>query len=298
MQYLQSFTLPTLRQEDKFLLNFPHQLEMQCYDPNNVYPFRIFPEKQFSHIDFSPITIFCGGNGSGKSTLLNVIAEKLNLSRTAPFNTSPVLEDYLDRCCAVLPEDSLGIPKTSCIITSDDVFDYLLDIRAFNRGVVRRREALFSEYDELTDPTRPAYQMRSLDDYDELKRHNEARRQTKSVYTARRLPMHELAGKSNGESAFAYFTHHIGENALYLLDEPENSLSAPLQQELARFITDSARFYGCQFIISTHSPFLLAMHDTRIYDLDSTPVCVRPWQQLTGMQAYRALFTDSESSHG
>lgn len=297
MLFLQSFTLPTLRQEDAFLLKFPPQLEMQCYDQNNAYPFRIFPEKQFSRIDFSPLTLLCGGNGSGKSTLLNLIAQKLDLVRTSPFNTSPLMEDYLACCRAVLPDGVNSIPKPSCIITSDDVFDYLLDIRAFNRGVVRRREALFAEYDEYTDPQKPAYQMRSLDDYDELKRRNEARRQTKSAYTARRLPMHELAGKSNGESAFAYFTHHIGENALYLLDEPENSLSAPLQQELARFITDSARFYGCQFIISTHSPFLLAMHDTRIYDLDSTPVCVRPWQQLTGMQAYRALFTDADTSH-
>ena len=30
---------------------------------------------------------------------------------------------------------------------------------------------------------------------------------------------------SNGESAFLYFTEKIQENGLYLLDEPENSLS-------------------------------------------------------------------------
>ena len=40
---------------------------------------------------------------------------------------------------------------------------------------------------------------------------------------------------------------------LYLLDEPENSLSAELQLDLLKFIENSARFYNCQFIISTHS---------------------------------------------
>ena len=55
---------------------------------------------------------------------------------------------------------------------------------------------------------------------------------------------------SNGESAFHYFAEKIGENALFLLDEPENSLSPERQQELVRFLEDSARFFGCQFVIS------------------------------------------------
>ena len=38
--------------------------------------------------------------------------------------------------------------------------------------------------------------------------------------------------KVDGESALKYFTDHIDSDALYLLDEPENSLSAELQLEL------------------------------------------------------------------
>ena len=34
---------------------------------------------------------------------------------------------------------------------------------------------------------------------------------------------------SNGESAIKYFTEKIGEGGLYLLDEPENSLSPEKQ---------------------------------------------------------------------
>lgn len=40
---------------------------------------------------------------------------------------------------------------------------------------------------------------------------------------------------SNGESAFIYFSDKIKENALYLLDEPENSLSSQKQLELRNF---------------------------------------------------------------
>jgi predicted ATPase len=132
--------------------------------------------------------------------------------------------------------------------------------------------------------------MRSLDDYDELRRRNEARRATKTQYVGRRLGVTEIEGKSNGESAFGYFTHKIKENALYLLDEPENSLSAALQARLANFLSDSARFYGCQFIISTHSPFLLSMKGAQIYDLDASPARVRQWSELENVRAYFELF--------
>ena len=64
---------------------------------------------------------------------------------------------------------------------------------------------------------------------------------------------------SNGENGFKYFTDNIQPNGLYLLDEPENSLSAEMQIDLAQFIFNMARFYNCQFILSSHSPFLLAM---------------------------------------
>ena len=137
------------------------------------------------------------------------------------------------------------------------------------------------------------YRFDSLSDYADLKRRNEAKRQTKSVYTAARLPK-EIVGMSNGESAFIYFTNEIKENALYLLDEPENSLSPRLQRELADFLADSARFYGCQFVISTHSPFLLAMKGAKVYDLDSVPVREKRWTELENVRAYYDFFKSHE----
>ena len=87
-----------------------------------------------------------------------------------------------------------------------------------------------------------------------------------------------------------YYVYYIADDGLYLLDEPENSLSAALQARLADFLADSARFYGCQFIISTHSPFLLAMKGARIYDLDASPARVRQWSELENVRAYFELF--------
>lgn len=285
MLYLKSFTLPNDERELDYLFR-SGKLDMQCY-ASNQYPFGIFPHKRLSKIEFEPITIFYGGNGSGKSTILNIIAEKLKLERSAPFNNSPIIEDYLALCRYALSYGTPYLPDGSSIITSDGVFDYLLDIRAINEGIDRRREELLREYKLTRDE---GFQMNSLDDYEELRRHNEARRGTKSQYVAKRLQGTEYRMHSNGESAFAYFTNKIKANSLYLLDEPENSLSAKLQRELATFLEEAVRFYGCQLVISTHSPFLLSLRGARIYDLDGDPACVKNWSELENIRAYYDLF--------
>ena len=135
--------------------------------------------------------------------------------------------------------------------------------------------------------------MESLDDYEKLKRANDARRKrtTQSRFVREHLAAN-VQERSYGESAFMYFTEKIRENGLYLLDEPENSLSPGRQQELVRFLEDSVRFFGCQFIIATHSPFMLAIRDARIYDLDECPVTVKPWTQLKNVQQYYHFFRE------
>ena len=77
---------------------------------------------------------------------------------------------------------------------------------------------------------------------------------------------------------------------MYLLDEPENSLSPRRQLELVRFIEDSTRYLGCQFVISTHSPFLLAMKGAKIYDLDEDIVDVKKWTELENVRIYYEFF--------
>ena len=294
MQYLKSFTLPTDADELEYLLPSKPgrltKLDMQCY-ASNQYPFGIFPHKRLSKIEFEPITIFYGGNGSGKSTLLNVIAEKLQIERTAPFNNSPIIEDYIKLCDYRFGYGTPYLPDGSAIITSDGVFDYLLDIRSINEGIDRRRNDIVAEYESIKgEITYSGWQMKTLDDYEELRKRNEIRKGTKSQYVADRLRGTEYRMHSNGESAFAYFTNKIKANALYLLDEPENSLSAKLQRELAQFLEEAVRFYGCQLVISTHSPFLLSLRGAKIYDLDGDPAEAKHWSELENIRAYYDLF--------
>lgn len=277
MLYLESFTFPDDDREFDYLLG----VKRKCY--TSYYPFKILSRRRFERIDFEPVTILYGGNGTGKSTALHVIAERARLQREAPFNSSCFFADYVAMCGIKTRSD---IPEGSCIITSDDVFDHMLCVRELNEGIDHRREEMFDEYLEAR---RAHVQLHSMEDYDQLKRTVRARSRTQSRYVREELGVN-VRTFSNGENAFRYFTNRIAEDRLYLLDEPENSLSPQRQLELAQFLTDSARFMGCQFVISTHSPFLLSMHGAKIYDLDSDPVDVRRWTELGNVRTMYDFF--------
>ncbi len=277
MVYLTHFDFPDRETEYSFTMS----QKRTCYD--TVYPFLILSKHCLAMLDFEPVTILYGGNGSGKTTALNVIAEKLGLMRDTLFNRSNFFEDYI-RMCGYKAKKT--IPSESRIITSDDVFDFMLNIRSINDGIDRKREALFEDYLEAKYGH---FQMKSIDDYEQLRKVNAARSKTQSKYIRDRL-MDNVREHSNGESAFLYFTDKIKENALYLLDEPENSLSPERQQELMKFLEDSARFFGCQFIIATHSPFLLSVRGAKIYDMDEEPVDVKSWTHLANVRVYYDFF--------
>jgi len=300
MIYLNSFTLPSEKKELDYFYPTPEEKDRRLREGDykmgttthiSSYPFCIFRYRNMPKIDFEPITILYGGNGSGKSTILNVIAEKLKLRRSTVYNRTEFFDDYVSLCRC----EKGDIPAESRMVTSDDVFEYLLDIRRINEGIDTRKDALADEYAEIKGDMKSGngFRMESLDDYQALKQRLDVSGKTMSQYIKSRL-RENIPEFSNGESALKYFTNGIRDNALYLLDEPENSLSPEFQLDLKQFLEDSARFFSCQFIIATHSPFLLAMKGAAVYDLDSEPPCVRRWTELENVRRYYRFFKEHE----
>ena len=279
MIYLSEFVFPSYDEEYRARLDE----KRTCF--NTMYPFFVLSSRGLERLDFAPVTLLYGGNGSGKTTALNVIAEALSLKRDAPFNRSSFFDDYVKLCSfrtlAPLPEESRAV-------SSDDVFDYMLSLRAVNEGIDVKREELFEEYFEKRRSG--PFRMQSLDDYDELKKVTDARKKTLSGYVRESGMDKNVREQSNGESAYFYFTSRIQGAGLYLLDEPENSLSPQKQLELKQFLEEEARFFDCQFIIATHSPFLLSLRGAKIYDFDGDPVDVKRWTQLESVRAYFEFF--------
>ena len=251
MLYLKNFSfLPKEREEDFFIA-----LKRTCY--STAYPFDIFPQKGLTHLEFEPVTILSGGNGSGKTTALNIMAQALEAKRTSPYNSSAFFEEYVNMC------------------------SFELDPRA--------GEELFTEWLKERSPDAKPLRVRSMDDYAELVQQNKRRRMTQSAYVRSSL-MNNVRAHSNGESALLFFTDKIDENSLYLVDEPENSLSTESQKKLAEYIENAARFYNCQFIISSHSPFMLSLKGAKVYDMDAFPVHPVHWTDMANIRALYEFF--------
>ena len=290
--YLEKFFLP-VDKEERIVLKKMKENGGDFGYIDNPYPCGVFTEKKLKEIKFSKVTILYGGNGSGKSTLLNLIAEKLNLKRIAPYNSSETFSLYVSECGYELGYDDEGfeynIPNGSRIITSDDVFDYMLTVRTNNDDIAENKDNARESYSELKYGQ--TVKLRGLEDYEELRLQCMARQRsvTRRKFI-RKLAGQEVALNSNGETAFNYFDSRLKNDTLYLLDEPENSLSPKYQLQLVELLENTAHYCGCQFIIATHSPFLLAMQFAKIYDLDASPVCVKQWFELENTKTYFEFF--------
>lgn len=284
MIYLKQFYFA--KEEDEY--DFVSDQKMTCF--NTYYPFNILPRNQFRCIDCDmPITIFYGGNGSGKSTALNIIAEKIKLQRTSVFNKTSFFENYL-KFCNYETENENEIPIESKIITSDDVFNYMFNVRAMNQEIDIERKRLIKEYKTIKTGGIGRFNNGDIKDLDRCNMISK-KNCTTSKYVKKNL-MWNVQTHSNGESALQYFFEKIEDGALYLLDEPENSLSPENQIKLAEYIENSAWACDCQFIIATHSPFLLAMMRSKIYDLSSNPVDIKTWDELPLVKTYKKFFAE------
>ncbi len=289
MVYLSQFRFPTRKEEQAFLSASP-KMKRTIY--SSKYPFSLFEFRDMPTLDFQEITVFYGNNGSGKSTVLNVIAETLGLPRETPYNRSDFFEDYTALCKYKINGRILSASK---IITSDDVFDKVLDIRRLNDGIDNRRDELISEYVNEQHEARSGVPntFTGLEDYENWKRRSDMRRSTSSQFIRKNL-IRNVEERSNGESALAYFVDAIADGGLYLLDEPENSLSPSNQLQLKYFLEDCARHHSCQFIISTHSPFLLSLRSAKIYDLDRQPISTaESWTELDAVRTYFDFFEEN-----
>lgn len=281
MVYLKSFKLLN-SEEEMYMLSG----ETRTYIKNN-YPFLIFPNKKLENISFSDITIFYGNNGSGKSTLLNIIANKIGASRNLQLLKGENFINYLKLCKYDMNNSNCFETK---MINSEDIFDYLINVKCINSNLVNQRNNLVNEFVD----NKYYKKAKDVTDIEEMKKVISARKKTMSKYVRENILAKDIVEQSNGETALMYFTKEITENGIFILDEPENSLSPIMQIKLAKFLEDSVRFFNCQFIIATHSPFILGIKDALIYDLDSIPVKTRKWSELDNVKEFYKFFKDRE----
>ena len=102
------------------------------------------------------------------------------------------------------------------------------------------------------------------------------------------VPLH---AQSHGESFLAVALHRFFGAGLYILDEPEAALSVRGVLVLIRRMHELVE-RGAQFIVSTHSPILLAYPDARIYALDERGIEQTRWEETEVVELTRSFLAD------
>ncbi|MDE6339623.1 MAG: AAA family ATPase [Muribaculaceae bacterium] len=315
MLYLKKFVFPDMEHDTLYF----DQPRGSFYD-ENCYPFHITSDKGLWALDFEPITILYGGNGSGKSTIINVISEKLHAERKSMFNSSPYFAEYVSRCYYKTASDMIGesdygqnkksrnkydLSSMTTVLTSDDIFNGMLNLRRENERKLNKSKFLTDEYMGMkiggSSQLPKHLNFETGYNVDKYKEGVDLLKATRGKGHSLNKVLLDRIGKmergySNGETALIKLSELLEEPGLYLLDEPENSMSCEFQIRLASIITYLARYGDCQFIISSHSPFLLSMEGAKIYNLDLHPVDVCQWWELENMKHYFELFYNARDN--
>lgn len=207
------------------------------------YPFNLPAIKGLTSFDFHPkVTFFVGENGSGKSTLVEAIAVAYGLN----------------------PEGG----SRSFQFTTRESHSKLNRYLRLSKQPISPADAYFLRAESFYNV---ATELERMDADRDANRAGE-RRLTDS-YGGKSL--HE---QSHGESFYALFCNRFGSRGLYILDEPEAALSPQRQLQFLALLDDYCK-QGCQFVIATHSPMILAYPDAAIHVLDGRGLTLTPYQE-------------------
>ena len=101
-----------------------------------------------------------------------------------------------------------------------------------------------------------------------------------------------LVTQSHGQSSMSLFRARYRIRGLYFMDEPEAALSPRSQVELLKIVAETTAEGSAQFIISTHSPLLMACPGAILYNFDRCPIAPIDYEQTEHYQVYKSFLTD------
>lgn len=248
----------------------------------NIYPDHVFKAIAGEVFVFDRITVLYGNNGSGKSTLLNIIANKLEIpgaERITNQGRTEYAQRFLDLSSYQLGqvEQERGtlreirqLPADSRYMKSEDI---LYEIKKIQQSAILREDLRYQQMSKGMNK-------------------EQAEEYEKTYAFKQKLGIIQFAQEkySNGETSMHFFEEYLVPGQLYLLDEPETSLSPANQIRMAEQINELARYFDCQFILATHSPFVLGTLHAKIYNLDARPLQTAEWFELDNVQFFYQFF--------
>jgi len=102
------------------------------------------------------------------------------------------------------------------------------------------------------------------------------------------ISLHE---QSHGQSFWSLFMNRFNGNGIYILDEPESALSATKQIAMLSKI-DSLVDKNAQFVITTHSPILLAYPNATIYEMADGKITKVKYEESEIYRVYKSFLNN------
>lgn len=102
-----------------------------------------------------------------------------------------------------------------------------------------------------------------------------------------------MHAQSHGESFLALLMNRFSGDGFYVLDEPEAALS-PTRQMSALVRIHQLTQAGAQFVVSTHSPILMAYPQAWIYSLDGDGISRVAYEETEHFQVTRDFLNNHQ----
>jgi predicted ATPase len=223
---------------------------------HDEFPFTIPAVRDIPKLNLHPaVTMLVGENGSGKSTILEALAIRLGHSEIGGPN---------DQNFSQRPFDG-GLHDTILISRSR--------YRRPSETFFMRAETVFDFTNQIETEmlNEPGYG-RDFRRYGGVSLHN----------------------RSHGEAFLAIVQNRFADESLFIMDEPEAALSPLRQLTLIKEI-DLLVNRGCQFILATHSPILMAYPDATIYQLDQKGIQEVEYTETEHYQLTRAFIQNPQA---
>jgi predicted ATPase len=223
-----------------------------------TFPWTLPLFRDLRRLEFtSRVTFLVGENGSGKSTLLEGLAVG---TRAIAAGSDDLDQDETlwaaHEFARVFRIVRRNHPKRSLFMRAEDVHGYTLTTAKRRKeaaiayaGGVKALEAAREEEEseEAADVAKPTITQAA----------SRLKRRLARKYSA------DPVDRSHGETFLDLLSARLLPDGLYLLDEPETPLSPSRVLALLALLKERAAS-GCQFIVATHSPILMAIPNAQI----------------------------------
>jgi len=222
----------------------------------------------------APVTFLVGENGSGKSTLLEGMAAGMDAVAAGRRDLGR------DPSLAAARAFAAGFifarrrhARTRLFLRAEDVFGFTLRVGEDMEGLDAEARALAAELP-------PGY----------------GRQLAVGAVRGQRQALSRAYGeqpdaRSHGETFLHLLQRRLVPNGLYFLDEPETPLSPTRVLALLALLADRVA-QGCQFVIATHSPMLLALPGAAILLAEEGRLRPAAWDELEHVRLTRAFLND------